>query len=252
MNDVIPISVCLIVKNEADRLEKTLQPIIGRFSEIIAYDSGSQDESISILKKLGVTVVSGSWLGFSRTRRAVWAMAKEQWILWLDADEIFTSQQIDEIGNLIKEKDLAGIKIRRRVVFEGKEIKHGDWGNDRVLRVFRKDNFEMADRDVHESVNVKGKVVKLTDIVEHRSFRDWKDLRARSQRYAELWAKQAFEAKKRAGIPFFNTVWKFVRGYILKSGWLDGSLGFKIALHNASEVYLKHSKLIELRRNHKS
>lgn len=268
---MIPLSVCLVVKNEADRLEKSLAPFIGRVSEIIAYDNGSTDGTIEILKKLGVTVVEGPWMGFTRTRKAVWAMAREEWILWLDADEIFPEETLLSLEKFFEEgrlqrsqgivesqlpplagrgpgREIAAFRICRQVVFEGKRIRHGDWFPDWCLRVFRKDAYKMEDRIVHESVEVSGRMVDLPGVVEHHSFRNWQDLEKRSQKYVNLWVQQELEKQgKSISCPFSGPIlhasWKFIRGYFLKSGWLDGAIGFKIALHNAREVYSKYQQL---------
>ena len=264
----LPISVCLVVKNEAERIEKSLTPFIGRVEEIIAYDNGSTDRTIEILKKLGVTVIQGPWLGFSETRRLVWNMAKQEWILWLDADEIFPEETISALEKYLvpppapartgdvnrglrpqtpEDKNIpAGFRICRQVIFQGDTIRHGDWYPDWVLRVFRRDAYTMADRLVHESVEVPGRVIDLPGIVEHHSFRNWADLEARSFKYAELWATQGVLDKKRPASPVLRAAWKFFRGYVIKSGWMDGALGYKIALHNAREVYHKYKRLCEL------
>ena len=245
----LPISVCLVVKNEAERVAKSIAPFKGRVAEILAYDNGSTDGTQSLLRNMGVTVVEGPWLGFSKTRKALWSMARQDWILWLDADEIFHGETIRVLEGIDKDIGIAGCKICRQVVFEGRKIKHGDWFPDWVLRVFNKNNFSMQDRLVHESVEVKGPVLALPGIVEHYSFRSWEDLEKRSEKYALLWAQQAFAEKKRPGSPWLHAAWKFFRGFILKSGWLDGPLGFRIALQNAREVHSKYRQLEELSRN---
>jgi glycosyltransferase involved in cell wall biosynthesis len=247
-NAPLPISVCLIVKDEADRVEKSVSRFGGRVAEIIAYDSGSTDGTVALLRAMGARVVEGPWMGFAKTRQAVWAMARQDWILWLDADEVFPEETIAALGRVGQEKGIAGYKVCRQVVFEGRKIKHGDWFPDWVLRVFRKDGFTMKPRLVHESVEVNGAVSALPGVVEHHSFRSWEDLERRSQRYAELWAQQTWAEKKRGGSPGVHAAWKFFRGYILKSGWLDGGLGFKIAVHNASEVQSKYHQLQNLAR----
>jgi len=173
-------------------------------------------------------------------------MARQPWILWLDADEVFPKETLDALEKSGLPADVGGYRICRRVIFEGRTICHGDWGNDWVLRVFPRDNYTMADRIVHESVEVSGRVVDLPGVVEHHSFRNWKDLEARSIKYAELWATQAVLDKKKPRSPALRAAWKFFRGYVIKSGWLDGKLGFQIARHNAREVRHKYQRLREL------
>jgi glycosyltransferase involved in cell wall biosynthesis len=249
MSSLPPISVCLLVKNEADRLERSIAPFIGKVPEIIAYDNGSTDGSQELLKKMGVTVFEGPWMGFSRSRKALWSLARQSWILWLDADEIFPEETVRALDAVGLMREVGGYSVCRQVVFEGRRVRHGDWFPDWVLRVFPKDGYAMDDRQVHESVSVTGQVSPLPGIVEHHSFRDWEDLERRSRRYAELWAHQALSEGARPPAAWPRAVWKFFRGYCLKSGWLDGSLGFRIAFHNAGEVYSKYKLLQEIARN---
>ena len=105
----------------------------------------------------------------------------------------------------------------------------------------------MSDRRVHESVSVDGPVVRLPGLVAHDSIRNWPDRNARSRRYAQLWAQQAFAENACNHLPFPRALWTFCRGYLIRSGWLDGRLGFNIALLNAREVYTKYHFLAELK-----
>ncbi len=251
------ISVCLLVKDEAHRLEQSLPKFAelkqrGKIGEILAYlDDRTSDESRNILQKYGAVVIEGPWLGFSKTRKLLWSMAAGDWILWLDADEIFSDRTLQALARVGCEVGVGGYRIRRRVVFEGQLLRHGDWGNDRVLRIFRKNAYQMDERVVHESVSVPGRVVNLPGIVEHHSFRNWADLRARSAHYAELWAQQnGVERNRKSSVsPFAHALGRFLKGYILKSGWLDGLLGFRIALHNATEVFDKYRRLQNASKN---
>jgi glycosyltransferase involved in cell wall biosynthesis len=240
---VLPISVCLIVLNEMDRLEACLKPLRGKFAEILIYDSGSTDGTVEYLRaQESITLIEGPWLGFSATRRAVWACAKAPWILWLDADEVLSAETLADLSRVGTEAGVGGYRLNRQIIFEGQRVRHGDWFPDWSLRVFPTDGWTLPERLVHESVEVAGEVRALRGVVDHHSFRNWADLERRSARYTELWAAQAAADKKRPGSPIFRAAWKFIRGYILKSGWLDGALGLRIALHNAREVFNKYTK----------
>jgi len=249
----LPISVCMIIRNEADRLPACLKPLEGRFDEIIAYVNDTTDGSVGVLKTFGATVVEGPWLGFARTRKVVWGMARNPWILWLDADEILSEDTLCDMARVGSEKGVGGYKLNRQIVWEGKRIQHGEWAKDWVLRVFPRDNWLMEDAEVHESVRLKGgKVEKLKGIVAHHSFRNWQDLEKRSTRYTQLWAEMALSRGARASRwAWGRAAARFLRAYLLKSGWRDGKLGVRIALHNAKEVYAKHKLLQQLAREQK-
>lgn len=242
----LPVSVCVLVKDEADRLPRTLPPLKA-FSEVLVYDSGSSDNSVSLCREAGVTVIEGEWLGFSQTRKKLFALANQPWILWLDADEVVTGKLLAELHGLFaSEPDRAAYEINRMVCFENKWIRHGDWFPDWNVRLFRADSWSMENRAVHESISVSGEIGRLSGLLEHYTYRDWQDQRTRSAKYAALWAEQHAGRKVAPLEPQARALWRFFKGYILKLGFLDGVLGFKVALANAREVALKYKLLSRL------
>ena len=244
----LPISVCMLIKNEEDRLTKSLPPL-SIFKEVLVYDSGSTDESIKICKKYHAKVIQGEWLGFSETRKKLFHQASQPWIFWLDADEAVTAELSKELSAINFENPLCeGFEVNRKVFFENQWINHGEWFPDWNLRIFRSDCWEIEDRAVHESINLKGSSRKLKGILEHHSYRNWNDRNLRMEKYSELWAQM----KLQEGVKTFiaegtlRGIWRFFRNYIIKLGFLDGILGLKISISIAKEVNLKYKKLHQL------
>ncbi|OMF21008.1 glycosyltransferase family 2 protein [Paenibacillus sp. FSL H8-0259] len=82
------ISLCMIVKNEADTLARCLQSVRGVADEIIIVDTGSTDSTVSIARSFGARIIPFPWNGdFASARNAGLAGARGTWILVLDADE---------------------------------------------------------------------------------------------------------------------------------------------------------------------
>ncbi|MEC0172693.1 tetratricopeptide repeat-containing glycosyltransferase family 2 protein [Paenibacillus graminis] len=82
------ISLCMIVKNEADNLPQCLKSVRGVADEIIVVDTGSTDSSVQIARSYGARIVDFPWNGdFAAARNAGLKVARGQWILVLDADE---------------------------------------------------------------------------------------------------------------------------------------------------------------------
>lgn len=244
----LPVTVCMLALNEADRLPRTLVPV-KEFAEWIVLDTGSTDNSIQLAKNAEATVIEHPWQGFSKTRVHHFNLASQNWILWIDADEVITPALITELQNLFKTPPQhAAYRINRMIQFEGKWIKHGDWFPDYNTRLFRADAWTMADRDVHESLEIDGTIGTLENHMEHHSFRSWADKEARSQKYAQLSAQVLHKKGKTASplTPILRASWKFLRAYLLKRGFLDGSMGFSIALSNAKETHLKYKLLRQL------
>lgn len=241
----LPITVCTLCLNEADNLPRCLSQI-GSFAEWIVLDTGSTDDSMTIARDLGARVESTPWKGFSATRREHFRLATQRWILWLDADEELTPAFIEELRQLLPELDRhSAYQINRLMFFEGQWIRHGDWFPDRVTRLFRHDAWSMPDRDIHESVEIEGSTGQLAATVPHYSYRDWADREKRIANYTTLWATQQRKQGKTTSPlgPFLRGTWKFFRGLILKKGFLDGAIGWRVAWSNAREVFIKYQKL---------
>jgi len=248
MPSPLPISVCMLCLNEEDRLPKTLAPV-KEFAQWLIVDTSSVDNSISIARDAGAEVIERPWEGFSITRIKHFKEASQEWILWIDADEVIAPELIKELRELFNESPKhTAYKLNRMIYFEGKWIKHGDWFPDWNVRLFHRDCWSMEERAVHESLEIDGTIGKLRTPLEHYSFRSWEDKEQRSTKYARLWAEmQAKKGKQTSPLsPITRGIWKFIRGYFLKLGFLDGKIGFQIALSNAKETYLKYQLLREL------
>lgn len=241
----IKASVCILTKNEEENLPKCLAPLAD-FEEIIVYDSGSTDKTVEIARKHGATVIEGDWEGFGTTRKKLFEAATQPWIFWLDADEIAPDDLIGEIRNCVEaDPKTNGYRINRTTWIGRKRFRHGNWYPDWNLRFFRRTEWTMEERDVHESVKVVGIEGDFLTRLEHYSYRNWAERKTRSQRYSKLWASQAFRDGMRA--TYFDQVghaWGcFLKGFILKLGFLDGIAGFRLALSNSAEVSDKYRRL---------
>jgi len=245
IKEKLPISVCILVKNEEENLRRSL-PHLSIFEEVLVYDSGSTDKSIEICKSFGTKVIRGEWLGFPKSRKKLFSLASQPWIFWLDADEVVTQNLSEELKVLFAQDIQAdGFEINRMVFFLGKWIRHGEWFPDWNLRIFKSKDWQIVDQEVHESVHIPGKMIRLKAVLEHHSYRDWDDRRTRVEQYSNLWAKMKSSNGQTVafGEEYLRASWRFFRAFCLKGGFLDGLFGLKIAISIASEVILKYKKL---------
>ena len=249
MNSIkkLPVSVCMLCLNESERLPNALK-YLNHFAEWLVYDTGSTDDSANIARKMGATVASVTWEGFSRTRVRHFREARENWILWLDADEFLTEKGIEELQHVFENGEAElydAFRLNRMIYFQGKWIRHGDWFPDWNVRLFRSNCWDMEDRSVHESLQINGKIGRLEEHLEHHSFTSWEDKERRSHKYAKLWAEMESEKGKRAAwwTPYLRGAWKFLKGFFVKKGFLDGIMGLRIAISNARETHLKYRLL---------
>ena len=96
------LSVCMIVRNEADQLADCLARLDGLADEILVTDTGSTDDTVRIAEAHGGSVIRHPWKDdFSEARNASIRHAKGDWILWVDADERINRADHDRIRRLI-------------------------------------------------------------------------------------------------------------------------------------------------------
>lgn len=97
------ISVCLIVKNEEDVIERCLESVKGFADELIVVDTGSSDKTKEIVRKFTDKLYDFEWIDdFSAARNFAFSKAAEDYLFWLDADDIVMPEDAEKINNLKK------------------------------------------------------------------------------------------------------------------------------------------------------
>jgi len=82
------ISLCLMVRDEAEMLPAFLASVRGAWDELVVVDTGSRDGTTEILAAAGATVLHRPWTGdFAAARNHGLEAATRDWILFLDPDE---------------------------------------------------------------------------------------------------------------------------------------------------------------------
>ena len=249
------ISACIITCNEEKNLERCLRSLAVVADEIIVVDSGSADRTVEIACSFGARVVPQEWLGYVAQKNFALGWAQHPWVLSIDADEELSGELAAAIARLkpdpVAETPGApnGYEVSR-VVYREKWIRHGDWYPDRLVRLFRRDSARFTGGRVHEKLEITGAHPLLPGELHHYTYTNAEDRRERSARYAALWAQTAHEQGRRVfpGMGTLRAAFRFLRGFVLKRGFLDGAIGCDIALGNAREVRLKYHLLGKLRR----
>lgn len=107
-NGTTNISLCMIVKDEEENLERCLNSAQGLVSEIVLVDTGSTDDTIIIGRKYGATIYHYKWEDdFSAARNFALSKATQPWILVLDADESISIKDYDKLKKAVKQNKCA-------------------------------------------------------------------------------------------------------------------------------------------------
>lgn len=244
------LSVTIITRNEEHNLPRALESV--RWAdEVIVLDSHSTDRTADIACQFGAKVFQCEWPGFGAAKQAAANYATNDWVLSLDADEAVTPELAQEMQNAITNSDGAvGFYIPRRTNFLGRWIKHCGWYPDYVLRLFRKPFGRFDEAIVHERVLLDGPTGCLHGELLHYSYPNLELYFSKMNRYTSLGAEEAFQQGKRAGM--FDLAARpcvtFIKHYVSKRGFLDGTEGFLLSALSAMAVMTKYAKLRQLQR----
>ncbi len=245
------ISACLITLNEERNLPRCLQSVAPLADEIVVVDSGSTDRTPEIAREFGARVVPQAWLGYVGQKNFALERASHPWVLSLDADEEISPELAAAISKIKADprhrpgrspERLPGLPARllprpldppRRLV------------SRRLVRLFRRGEARFTGGQVHEKLEIAGDHPLLPGHLHHFTYDTAADRAERSARYAALWAQSARAQGRRARLwsAPLHAAARFARGYFFRGGFLDGPVGWDIALGNAREVALKYRLL---------
>jgi glycosyltransferase involved in cell wall biosynthesis len=246
------LSACIITLDEADRIEACLDSL-AFCDEIVVIDSGSSDGTRERALAKGARVIDNTFAGYRAQKDFAVQAAQHDWVLCLDADERVTPALRASIERARDAgfADAAGYRFARLTEYFGAPLRHGNAYPDRVLRLFdRRRGGWRGEREIHEHASVDGNVATLAGDLGHDAYRSLADQLARLERYARLMAEHQHARGRRARIVniVLNPWWRFVRGYVLRAGFLDGWRGLVYAYVEANYVRQKFIKLWLLER----
>jgi len=278
------LTVIILTYNEEIHIARVINNVKVWCKDIIVLDSGSQDKTIEIAKKLGAKIFYRKFDTYAKQRNyAIKELPiNTEWILFLDADEYLTEELKIEIEEILPRTDKDGFYLKRRFYFMGRWIKHGGYYPIKILRLFKKDK-AFVERDMNEHIIVNGKIGELkNDFIDenHKSISDWID---KHNRYSTFEAQELIkyeqrrkEKKKDEMARFFGTqverkrwireyIWNpllpplvrpfiyFIYRYFFRFGFLDGKEGFIYHfLQGLWFPFLIDVKYLELKRKEKS
>jgi len=145
------LSLCMIVKDEAENLERCLRSAAHLVREIIIVDTGSRDGSREMAARCGAVIVDYPWDGdFAAARNAGLRRAAGRWILVLDADEELAETDPAALAALLSREDVYGWQVQM-IHYIG-ERPGEEYVTDTACRLFRNDPRIAYEGRIHEDV----------------------------------------------------------------------------------------------------
>ena len=248
----LPISVCLIAGNEAHRIRRALASVAGWTGEIIlVLNHDVSDGTDALAATFGAKIFREPWQGHIAQKNSAAQKATGEWILGLDADEEVSPELRAEIQKLFstpkKLAAAAAFSFPRCSFYCGRWIRHGDWYPDRQTRLWRRGAAEWGGVDPHDKLMVRGRVCRLKSDLKHFSNESVNAHIKKIIPFTDEYVRQ--HSARRAGSQLAGLVvrplWRLVRAYFLRRGFLDGWPGLYIAWLNAFSTASKYAKLRE-------
>ncbi|MBK9246780.1 MAG: glycosyltransferase family 2 protein [Ignavibacteria bacterium] len=248
----LPLSVALISFNEEANIGRTLQSILRIASEIIVVDSHSIDSTCEIAEQYGAKVFIEDWKGFGQQKQSALDKCANDWILFLDCDEVVSSELLQSISNAIS-GEINSFKLKRKTYYCGKLLEH-TWQPDEQLRLVHKSSNPVWKNNIHEYLYVDAKVETLQGFLIHYTYKNIEDHFLKTITYAQLSAVEYHRKGRKAHWYnlIINPIIGFIKRYVIELGFLDVIRGFAVAVSAFLYFFLKYLFLWEITNSSKN
>jgi glycosyltransferase involved in cell wall biosynthesis len=247
MSSRASLTIVIVAKNEAANIVECVASAAFA-DEVLVLDSGSSDGTPALAREAGARVELTDWPGYGPQQQRGIEMARSQWVFSLDADERITPALRQEIEAVLARPQHAGYRVPRLSELCGRFMHHGGWRPDYTLRLVRRDVGGFSDHFLHAHMTVEGSIGTLEQDLIHYSYPSVSSLLEKLDRYSSGHARDLHERGRRSGLgrALLHGLWAFVRTYLVRLGFLDGSRGLMLAIYNAEYTYYKYLKLMFL------
>ncbi|HEX7041635.1 MAG TPA: glycosyltransferase family 2 protein [Patescibacteria group bacterium] len=245
------LSIIVLTKNSEKEIDRTLKSVLFA-DEIITIDDNSNDNTLEVAKKYNAKIFKRDLNGnFSAQRNFGLSKASGEWIFFVDSDEEVSKQLASEIlSKITSGNNLDGYFVKRQDIMWGKVIKHGENGSNWILRLAKKDSGEWMGK-VHETWKVKGEVGNLENTLFHYPHLTIAEFLKEINFYTTIRAQELFE--KKVKVNWYDIILypkaKFLQNYIFRKGFMDGTVGFVLAILMSMHSFLVRGKLWQLQKN---
>lgn len=245
------ISAVIIAKDAKRCLHRVLSALTS-FDEVILVDTGSTDNTLAIARAFSnVTIHERPFSGFGALRNEAAHLARHEWILSIDADEVLSNTLITELSALVHTNALdpnSVYAIAFRNYFNNKWIRGCGWHPRTHVRLYHRQKTRFSSALVHEGVITEGlRIQRLIHPIDHYPYDSINDFLIKMECYSTLFAKQ-WQGIKSASplLALCHGLWAFVKSYFLQRGLLLGYEGFLISRYQSDVAYYKYLKLYHL------
>lgn len=246
----LKLSIVVITKNEEKNIGRCLKSAVFA-DEVIVVDDNSTDETVRIARQFTDKVFTRKMDIEGKHRNYAYGLAKNNWVLSLDADEVISEGLQSELRQLFTANiPHVAFSIPIKTYIGDYWIRHGGWYPAGKVRLFRKDKFKYEEAEVHPRVFIDGSCGHLTKDIVHYSYDDFHDFFVSLNNQTTQEARKWFKERRKIGFlkmmrKFYD---RFFKSYLLKKGYKDGLVGFTVAYSSSLYQLMSYVKYREMLR----
>lgn len=244
------ISVIIVCANSADTLEPACRSVAWA-DELIVVDSGSKDRTAEVAQRFAHRYVLEAWRGYSGQKLFAAGLATHDWIFFLDGDEECSPELAAEWQRLTQaELDrLDLLLVPRKNYVLGRYVR--SWWPDRLTRIFHRGRCTWGGEALHDTRKPSdpSRVRSLRGCIEHKrhsraGFSDYFSGKRYDERLLLVAREMHARGKRCHAWDLVVRPWAtFLKLYVLKHGWTQGTYGLLMAQKSATGVQLKYAAL---------
>ena len=250
----VKLSAIIVVRNEEKRIRSCLDSLRW-VDEIVIVDQSSTDNTVKICRKYTDRIFEVSAKGYcDPDRELASSKTSNDWVLYLDADEIVTEELKEEIIAILSTPGrLDSYCLPRKNYFLGQWIRWSGWYPGYVMRLFNKHKVRFTP-EIHTDIIALTEPGFLKNDLLHYTCDNIEEYFGKNNRYTSILAFQAYRHGER--ITPLNLAYNLllkplvyaVYKYLFKAGFRDGFNGLFIAVLTYLTVFLMYAKLWELQK----
>ncbi len=249
------LSGVIISYNEEHNIERCILSLMRVCDEIVVLDSYSTDNTEAICRKYPVSFYQQAFSGYTEQKNDAVALAKNDFVLSLDADEELSEKLILSINQVKENFQSDAYYFNRLNIYCGRKIRTTSWYPDRKIRLWNRNKAKWEGVRLHEIVkpytNIKQSFLK-GDLL-HYSYNTIGDHIAQTNRFTEIASESLYQNGKSSSLfkVLYKTTFAAFKEFIIKRAIFGGRYSIIVAHINVFSVFLKYSKLISIQKQDK-
>lgn len=249
----VSVSAVIITYNEERNIRRCLESLRGVADEVVVVDSYSTDRTEEICQSFGARFIRHRFAGHIEQKNWAILQASSPYILSLDADEALSDELRASILKVKENWIHDGYYFNRLTNYCGKWIRHTSWYPSRKLRLWDSRKGSWGGFNPHDKFFLRKGASRqfLKGEILHYSYYSVTEHLEQINAFSTIMARSYYDRGRKVYIStiILHPLWRFLKDFFLRRGFMDGYYGFIVSVNSAHEVFLKYVKLKNIYRD---